>query len=136
MELRATEVSNGVRTMKSLKLFIASLAVTCFSLFPAFAQANELDELDVTMEVLDSIAELDGKVLGHGYALSDRVKAIPAAPTGGRSRERDIGSPARPAGVPTPGHGRLAGGRWSGAAPCEAICRLRFSNGYFAGIPA
>ena len=30
--------------MKSLRLFIASIAVTCFSLFPAFAQADELDE--------------------------------------------------------------------------------------------
>ena len=38
--------------MKSLRLFVASIAMTCFSLFPAFAQADDFDELDVTMEVL------------------------------------------------------------------------------------
>ena len=49
--------------MKNLRLFTASIALTCFSLFPAFAAADELDELDVTFEVLDSVADLDGQVL-------------------------------------------------------------------------
>ena len=47
--------------MKKLNLFIASTALSCFALFPAAASANDLDELEVTMEVLDDIGELDGQ---------------------------------------------------------------------------
>ena len=49
--------------MKHLKLILASMALTCFALFPAAASAADIDDLDVTMEVLDSIAGLDGQVM-------------------------------------------------------------------------
>ena len=49
--------------MKNLRLFLASLALTCIGFFPAVATADDMDELDVTMEVLDSVAGIDGNVL-------------------------------------------------------------------------
>jgi hypothetical protein len=49
--------------MKQLKQILASMALTCFALFPAAASAADIDDLDVTMEVLDSIAGLDGQVM-------------------------------------------------------------------------
>ncbi len=48
--------------MKQLKIFLAGVALSCFALFPAAAMAD-IDELDVTMEVLDSIADIDGQVI-------------------------------------------------------------------------
>ena len=41
--------------MKQLKIFLASVALSLFALFPAAAMAADADELDVTMEVMDSI---------------------------------------------------------------------------------
>jgi hypothetical protein len=49
--------------MKNLRLFLASLALTCCGLFPAVTLADDMDELDVTMDVLDSVAGIDGNVL-------------------------------------------------------------------------
>ena len=49
--------------MKNLRLFLASLALTCCGFFPAVAMADDMDELDVTMDVLDSVAGVDGNVL-------------------------------------------------------------------------
>ena len=48
--------------MKQFNIFLASLALSLFALFPAAAMADD-DELDVTMEVLDSIADIDGQVI-------------------------------------------------------------------------
>ena len=50
--------------MKQFNIFLASLALSLFALFPAAAMADD-DELDVTMEVLDSIADIF-LVLGRG----------------------------------------------------------------------
>ena len=36
--------------MKQLKLIFASIAMTCLALFPAVASADDLDELEVTLE--------------------------------------------------------------------------------------
>jgi len=49
--------------MKQLNLIFVSVALTCLALFPAAASAAGSDELDVTFEVFDSIAGLDGRVL-------------------------------------------------------------------------
>jgi hypothetical protein len=49
--------------MKNLRLFLASLALTCCGFFPAAAMADDMDELDVTMEVLDDVAGIDGNVM-------------------------------------------------------------------------
>ena len=48
--------------MKQLKIFLASVALSLTALVPAIAMAD-LDELDVTMEVLDSMADFDGQVI-------------------------------------------------------------------------
>jgi hypothetical protein len=61
--------------MKRFNIFLASLALSIFALSPATAMAD--DELDVTMEVLDSIADIDGDVIvmegpeDEGFAESD-----------------------------------------------------------------
>ena len=47
--------------MNKLNVTIASLVITFLGLFPAAALAD--DELDVTMEVLDSVADIDGDVI-------------------------------------------------------------------------
>lgn len=47
--------------MKEFKLILASMAVTCFTMFPAAAAAN--DELEVTMEIFEDIADVDGDVV-------------------------------------------------------------------------
>ena len=47
--------------MKQFKILAASIALTMFGLCPALVLAD--DELDVTMEVLDSVADIDGEVL-------------------------------------------------------------------------
>lgn len=48
--------------MKRINIFLTSVALSLFVLFPAAAHADD-DELDVTMDVLDSIADLDGDVI-------------------------------------------------------------------------
>ena len=48
--------------MKHIRIFFASLVLTCFALSPAAALAND-DELDVTMEVIDDLADIDGEVM-------------------------------------------------------------------------
>ena len=47
--------------MKEFKLLIASMVLTCFALFPVASLAD--DDLDVTMEILDDLAQLEGVVL-------------------------------------------------------------------------
>ena len=47
--------------MKDLKLLIANMVLTCFALFPVASLAD--DDLDVTMEVLDNLAQIEGVVL-------------------------------------------------------------------------
>ena len=41
--------------MKQLNVFLATLALAGFSLMPAAAIAEDLDDLEVTMEVIDSL---------------------------------------------------------------------------------
>ncbi len=61
--------------MKRFNIFPASLALSVIALYPAGAMAS--DELDVTMDVLDSIADIDGDVIimqgpeDDGFAGSD-----------------------------------------------------------------
>ena len=42
--------------MKQFNVFLATLALTCFALMPTAANAGDLDDLDVTMEVVDDVA--------------------------------------------------------------------------------
>ncbi len=48
--------------MKQINIFIASLALTCFAMFPAVALAGDLDDLEVTMEVLDAESDLNDTI--------------------------------------------------------------------------
>lgn len=49
--------------MKQLKVFLAILALSCMAFFPAVARADgSLDDLDVTMEVLDDKIDLSIKL--------------------------------------------------------------------------
>jgi hypothetical protein len=49
--------------MKALNVFITVLVLTCFAILPLTAQADEdLDDLDVTMEVLDDETGLDDDI--------------------------------------------------------------------------
>ncbi len=48
--------------MKRFNMILASVALSLWALLPAAAHADD-DELDVTMEVLDSIADIDGDVI-------------------------------------------------------------------------
>ena len=60
-----------------IKVFIATLVLTCFAYFPAPVFADGLDDLDVTMEVLDDVAGIDDAILemrgpeGDGDDLGD-----------------------------------------------------------------
>ena len=44
--------------MKPINLFVATLMLTCVAFFPGTARADDLDDLDVTMEVIDDIADI------------------------------------------------------------------------------
>jgi len=46
--------------MRELKLFSASVALTCIALFPAISSAS--DELDVTMDIIEDLADIDDEV--------------------------------------------------------------------------
>lgn len=59
--------------MKRLGIFVAGFALSSLSLLPATAMAND-DELDVTMEVLDSVADIDGQVLVIPEPEDDRLE--------------------------------------------------------------
>lgn len=48
--------------MKHVRIVLTSVVLSGIALFPAAAPADE-DELEVTMEVLDSIADIDGDVI-------------------------------------------------------------------------
>ena len=48
--------------MRHLSILIATLVLACFALFPGTALADTLDDLDVTMEVIDDIAGIDAAV--------------------------------------------------------------------------
>lgn len=45
--------------MKQLKVVATTLVFTCFALLPAISQADDMDDLDVTMTVLDETSDLD-----------------------------------------------------------------------------
>lgn len=45
--------------MKPINLFFATLVLACFAFFPGAVHADDLDDLDVTMEVIDDVAGLD-----------------------------------------------------------------------------
>ena len=46
--------------MKPINLFIATLVLTCFAMFPAAVRADdEMDDLDVTVDILDSTTDVD-----------------------------------------------------------------------------
>ena len=47
--------------MKQFNVFIAALVITCFSMVPAIAKADDhdLDDLDVTMDVVDDPSDID-----------------------------------------------------------------------------
>ena len=48
--------------MKQLNVFIASMVLTMMAFAPAVARADEdMDDLEVTMEVLDNVVQLDGQ---------------------------------------------------------------------------
>lgn len=48
--------------MKQLTICLATLVLTCFALAPAAARADELDDLEVTMEVFDDLGQIDGEI--------------------------------------------------------------------------
>ena len=48
--------------MKQLSIFIATLVLTCFAFVPAVARADDMDDLDVTMDVFDDITSIDGDI--------------------------------------------------------------------------
>ena len=49
--------------MNHLNVFLATLALTCLALFPAVVRADDvLDDLDVTMMVLDDDTDLEGTI--------------------------------------------------------------------------
>lgn len=47
--------------MKQLKLIIACVMLTCFALFPVLATAD-VDDLDVTMEVMDNAEDVNNGI--------------------------------------------------------------------------
>ena len=44
--------------MKQLRVFFATILLTCFSFLPLSAFADDLDDLDVTMEVIDDMSRI------------------------------------------------------------------------------
>ena len=91
--------------MKPLKLIMASVALSLIALFPEAAMADD-DELDVTMEVFDSVADFDGPVIvmegptGHENDGSDGD---------GDEQRREKDSDLRTAGLERlPKYGRLS----------------------------
>jgi hypothetical protein len=64
--------------MKQLNLFGATLLLTSLALLPAMAGAQDLDDLEVTMEVVDDlagigdvVAEMPGPEMADGDALTE-----------------------------------------------------------------
>ena len=48
--------------MKHVYIFLAIAALTLVAFFPTAVRADELDDLDVTMEVLDDVADFDDAI--------------------------------------------------------------------------
>ena len=48
--------------MKQLNVFLTSLVLTCLAMVPAIATADDLDDLDVTMTVVDDLDGIDDVV--------------------------------------------------------------------------
>ena len=46
--------------MRQLSIFFATLVLTCFAFFPLSVFADDLDDLDITMEVIDDMNRTDG----------------------------------------------------------------------------
>ena len=69
--------------MKVLDAFITVLVLTCFAFLPLTAQAgDDLDDLDVTMEVLDDEAGLDDNIAdmaGRRDSDDDREEVEPGS---------------------------------------------------------
>ena len=45
--------------MRQMSIFLAVLVLVCFALFPAAVLADDFDDLEVTMEVIDDLARID-----------------------------------------------------------------------------
>lgn len=79
--------------MKQLKIFVISIALAIFSFSPTVVLAD--DELDVTMEVLDSVADIDGEMLemrgpeADDFADSDETSGEGADLPNEESREEE-----------------------------------------------
>lgn len=67
--------------MKTTRAFCAGIALALFTAFTAIAAADD-DDLDVTMEVLDSVADLDGQVLETAGSSMEGDAALPDAGVG------------------------------------------------------
>ena len=48
--------------MKQFNVFIATLVLTCFAFIPTTVLAKGLDDLEVTMEVIDTVAGVDDAI--------------------------------------------------------------------------
>ncbi len=48
--------------MKQVNVFFAILVLTLVAFFPAVSRADEMDDLDVTMEVLDDVGDFEGAI--------------------------------------------------------------------------
>ena len=90
--------------MKALDVFITALVLTCFAFLPLTAQADEdLDDLDVTMEVLDDetgldddIAEMAPTKAGFGSVpVSVTIAATTRAPHSSSGRPKTAATTAR-----------------------------------------
>ena len=70
--------------MKHLTTLTASIALTLVGLFPLAAMAD-MDELDVTMEVLDRVGDFDGQDAGGRQVALLGGKGFRAAHGGGEA---------------------------------------------------
>ena len=61
--------------MKQLTIFFTALVLTCFALAPAAARADELDDLEVTMEVFDNPADIPGEIAEMDGPDRDDIRA-------------------------------------------------------------
>jgi hypothetical protein len=61
--------------MKQLTIFLATLVLTGLALSPAAARADDLDDLEVTMEVFDDLSDLDGEIARMDGPDHDDVEA-------------------------------------------------------------
>ena len=48
--------------MRHLNILMATLVLTCFAILPAAARAADLDDLEVTMDVMDELSSVDSSI--------------------------------------------------------------------------